>query len=150
MAKSSSALYWASLQRIQSLYLILASGSVHGLWGLNLASADKPSESGIFEDGVYNLSDSILLLILVLLSSLMLTVSIFLARNRPFQMRVIMLGLLLLLAIPAIAISGMLSVGSYSIGLGFFLPLVAIVLSLLAYLAIKKDDKIVRSMDRLR
>ncbi len=36
------------------------------------------------------------------------------------------------------------------LGLGFGLPVVAIILTILAYRSIKKDDKLVKSMDRLR
>jgi hypothetical protein len=86
-------------------------------------------------------------------------VSILLYGNRPRQARVVRLTYLLTLAMLAFQYIVSNSVLAYlaqqgtvdrSYGVTFFVPLVVLVLSFLAERAIRSDEALVRSMDRLR
>lgn len=83
--------------------------------------------------------------------------SIFQYRKRTFQYRLGLFNILLLLALFLSYVIGINKaqewLKSENIGLfrlAFFLPLAALVCNLLANYYIKKDEKLVRSMDRLR
>lgn len=82
--------------------------------------------------------------------------SIFLFKNRKIQMRLTLLSLLVTVAgivwsfiFYSQALKA-LSDQTYKDELGRFLPLLALVFMTLAYRFIRKDEKLVKSMDRLR
>jgi len=145
------------IQRIQSIFLLLAGSASLGLFGLPLAKTAQPiEESAIFADAVYNLNDQVGLMVLFSLAGAMALLGIFLFRNRRLQMKVSLSALIINL--------GGLAFGAYYLsqniteagekaiqdGLGMYLPLVAIFFAFLAYRFIRRDDKLVKSMDRLR
>ena len=138
------------LQRIQSVYLFLASLMGGSLFGLPLATAPKTQE-GLLMDGLLNVHDNIGLLILVIVVSLLSLVTIFLYNNRVLQMNLGKLNLLLILVLVAFAgylFSTVQAVAT--IGGGLVTPVVAFVLTILANKSIQKDEKLVRDSDRLR
>jgi peptidoglycan/LPS O-acetylase OafA/YrhL len=88
-----------------------------------------------------------------------MVVAIFLFRNRPRQMRFVRGTYLLLLAVIAFqfivdrSVTGYLAQGGTvktQYGITFVLPIAALVLAFLAERAIRADEELVRSMDRLR
>jgi len=145
------------IQRIQSIFLLLAGGASLSLFGLPFASTTEAvSSSSLFSDSVYNLMDTPALIALFGLAGLLAIVSIFLFKNRKLQMRLTIFAFIanLLGAIMAIVfyMQNSQDIGEQLIndGAGMYLPLVSFVLLLLAYRFISKDDNLVRSMDRLR
>lgn len=142
------------IQRIQTLFLLLGSGSCFGLLGLPMAHTDEAvSSSDLFADSVYTLPDNGLLLGIFAAAGLFLLADIFLFRNRTLQMRLALLGLFLIIIGAGLA-------GYYffldpasaqaDASAGIALPVVAAIASVLAYRYIQKDEKLVRSADRLR
>lgn len=148
------------IQRIQSIYLALASGASLALFGLPFASTAEPvNESALFADSVYNISDHIVLTLLFAGAGLLALVTIFLFNNRSLQINLsrvaivativgLILGVVLFLN-DSITKNGD-NLPDPDDGLGIFLPIVAIVLLFLALRNIRKDDKLVKSADRLR
>ena len=145
------------IQRIQSIFLLLAAGASLGLWGLPFARTPQAIErSEIFNDAVYNLQDQVGLMVLFSLAGALAFLGIFLFRNRSLQMKMSMSALLLNL--------GGLVFGIYYLAqhiteqgekalqdaAGMYLPVAAILFTFLAYRFIKRDEKLVKSMDRLR
>ena len=61
-----------------------------------------------------------------------------------------MISFILIIAIAGIMIFNFIDFSDYSLQLGAFTPLATFVLLALAHHNIKKDDKLVKSMDRLR
>ncbi|ALJ04539.1 hypothetical protein APS56_05010 [Pseudalgibacter alginicilyticus] len=135
------------IQRIQTLYLLLAalvSGGlifVFHLW--------------ITEEGVKIFApDNLLFLSLFLGSTVVSLVSIFMYTNRKLQFVLgrlnIILNFILLgfFVYQSLNVSGETAVSEK--GIGMFLPVVSIVLLALANKAIKKDEDLVKSVDRLR
>lgn len=139
--------------------LLLAALSLGGLFILPFAKTPEPLDTGIFSDAVYNLSDEVVLLILTVLGILLALITIGLFKKRKVQIRLGYIGAAICAAIPAAAILLMpsetaqdmaMSNMESSFAAGIFVPAAALVFFLLASRFTKKDEKLVRSMDRLR
>lgn len=156
------------LQRKQSLYLLIAVLAVVAMNFLPLASYGEGSDRVVFRTaGLYWAEGSLVeeaqpripFMALSAALGVMLAVSIFLFRNRLRQARVvratwlISAGLWGGVFIAHRSILGWMSrsggEGS-TMGVAFFLPLVVLVCAVLAERAIKADEALVRSVDRLR
>lgn len=145
------------LQRIQSIFLLLAGAASLALFGVPFATTPQPVEgSMLFADAAYNVQDQVALMVLFGLGGVLALAAIFLFRNRLLQMR---MSIFAIIANFIGVVLGVLfymqnsqDVGERTIndGIGAYLPIVAIILAILAYRFINKDDKLVRSMDRLR
>jgi len=138
------------IQRIQSLYLLVATVLQSLLFALPFATTDKTSE-GPFIDGDLDLYDNVILLSLVLVACVFSLGCIFLFNNRKLQMN-ISLGVIVL----SVILTGLAAYFAFgtgvkaSFGIGLFIPLIAIVFCFLAYRGIKSDDELVKSSNRLR
>jgi glucan phosphoethanolaminetransferase (alkaline phosphatase superfamily) len=145
------------IQRIQSLFLLLAAGMAFGLFALPFASTGSEiATSSIFSDATYDLNDHIGLLVLFGLAGVLALVSIFLFKNRQLQMTLSrfalianLLGMILAVIIFWQDLQGMGDAVPNDQA-GAYLPLGFILFAFLALRFIGKDDKLVRSMDRLR
>jgi hypothetical protein len=143
------------IQRIQTLYLITAaifSGGlifVFNLWTEN-------SGKVLSAPNLMNESSTLIKTILFsyILSSLLSIVTIFLFKNRQLQfvlgrvnmlINFYLLGVLIYLSL---TLSGETAVSEK--GIGMFMPIIVIVLLVVANKAIKKDEDLVKSVDRLR
>jgi hypothetical protein len=154
------------IQRIQTLYLILA-------LALMVLLLVFPAAQVIGEDmqlyqfkitGVYELSGSgpLLdmlywpLLILVVIIMVIYLIAIFLFKRRRLQMRLCIYNILLLAGILGLMYYYLsftfkeTSAMEYSYKLPFVLPLIAMILTYLAFRAVRKDELLVRSIDRIR
>lgn len=142
------------IQRIQSIFLLLGSGSCFGLFGLPVADTDMPqAQSAIFNDASYTLFDDPILMGIFGLAGVLLLADIFLFRNRALQMRLSWLSIALVL--------GGVGYGFFKLSTdtaqalaepapGIVMPLIAIIFAYLAKVYIYKDDRLVKSADRLR
>ncbi len=152
------------IQRIQTVYLLLASIAysllfyfpinemlfgnrvlVLNIWGLYEQNGDNLEQ----------IAEAYPILILSILSVILPFLIIFLFKNRKLQMRltlnasIISLGLmgLNLYYLYQVATTNETQIG-FSVGL--VLPLVAFILQILAFRAIRKDDLLIKSIDRIR
>jgi hypothetical protein len=143
------------IQRIQSVYLLFATFlSV----GLIFVTHLWVTDSGIkfFAFDAFNSKDILLKSIPVLffVSGLLAFITIFLFKNRKLQFvigRVLILINFILLGILVYFsqnLSGEIKVSEK--GIGLLIPIVTIVVISLANKAIKKDEELVKSVDRLR
>jgi hypothetical protein len=142
------------IQRIQTVYLLLAS-IVSGvlIFIFNLWKAIEKNTYAL--DLLYSKSFLLKLIpILFLVSAILAFVAIFLFKNRKLQfvigrltilINLILLGLLIYLSL---TLPGEAAVSEK--GIGMFIPILAILLIVLANKAIKKDEDLVKSADRLR
>jgi len=134
------------IQRIQSVYLAFATivaGSlpfVFNLW-------ETTENAAVF------VIDKQYLLVGFLISAVMSLASIFMFKNRKSQFIINRLNIILnfiLLAVfvySSLTTSGEMEVSEKGVGI---LPIISIVLLVLANKAIKKDEDLVKSVDRLR
>ena len=142
------------IQRIQSIYLLVATAVSGGLiFVFNLWNNLKEE---IFALDLFARESLLLKIIplLFLLSAIVSFSSIFLFKNRKLQFVVgrlvilINLFLLGLLIYVSLTLPGEVSISEK--GIGMFLPILVVLLIVLANKAIKKDEDLVKSVDRLR
>ncbi|MEJ6791850.1 MAG: DUF4293 domain-containing protein [Lacinutrix sp.] len=135
------------IQRIQSVYLLLAAGISAGLifvfhlWITN-------------EDVKIFAIDELLYFGLFLGSSFLSLLSLFMFKNRKLQFVLGRLNMILNFILLGFFVYQSLNVSGEALvsekGIGIFLPILSIVLLALANNAIKKDEDLVKSVDRLR
>ena len=142
------------IQRVQSLYLILAaivSGLLAFIFPFYIYNGEMVGIEQAFR------ADSLLLKAiasLFMLSAGLALVSLFLFKNRNTQIVINRLNIILnflllgLIVYQLQTLSGETSVSEK--GIGSFLPLIVVVLLSLATKAILKDERLVKSADRLR
>ncbi|WP_299254611.1 DUF4293 domain-containing protein [uncultured Lacinutrix sp.] len=135
------------IQRIQSVYLLLTAGISAGLifvfhlWITN-------------EDVKIFAIDELLYFGLFLGSAALSLLSIFMFKNRKLQFVLGRLNIILNVILLGFFVYQSLNVSGEALvsekGIGIFLPILSIVLLVLANKAIKKDEDLVKSVDRLR
>jgi len=144
------------IQRMQSLLLLLATGSIGTLLAFPfLRATEEVEQSDFLADGQYSVLDHPANMAAFGLAGLLALIAIFLFRNRKAQMRLTVTAMVLLVVAAVVAVVLLTQdvpnlTFDYAVGIGTFLPLLALILSGIAYRLIKKDEKLVRSMDRLR
>jgi hypothetical protein len=135
------------IQRIQTIYLFLAA-IVSGvlIWLAEHAINGEGNEFVSMNEGVYYS--------LFMGSASLSVIAIFLFRNRQLQTVVNRLNLLLNLFILSVYVyQSLIMSGETAVsekGIGMFIPILSIVLIVLANKAIRKDEQLVKSADRLR
>lgn len=131
------------IQRIQSVYLIIA-----GLVSAGLSNVLPTGHDVIGNFGTPFLYEG------MLFSGLLSFIIIFIFKNRKLQFVLGRINILLNLILLSVFVYLSLTLpGEILIsekGIGQFIPIVAIVLLVLANKSIKKDEQLVKSVDRLR
>jgi len=142
------------IQRIQTIYLLLTSivcGGLIFIFNLWVSAGEKIFVVNLFSNESISLQ---LIPFTFFISSILAFVNIFIFNNRKLQffigrililINLFLLGLLMYLSL---TVSGETLVSEK--GIGMFLPILAILLLVLANKAIKKDEDLVKSVDRLR
>ncbi|MDQ0108038.1 protein of unknown function [Chitinophaga terrae (ex Kim and Jung 2007)] len=146
------------IQRIQSLYLLLAAAACTAALSFNIW---KATLSGNPNPVTVNASSNYLLFVLYIIIILLSVVTIFLFKKRKLQFRLTIFNILF--AIAALAYQyvvvqntanklsqGGTTIVSASYLPASFLPIVVIILLFLAARGIYKDEKLIKSLDRLR
>ena len=137
------------IQRIQSIFLLL-NAIVMGInFKLPFATSSNTAQT-LFADGLYNVNDNHIILGLVGLSIVLSLIIMFLFKNRKLQLKLSLVSFIVIGALIGLLVLDFSKFQEYTIGLGTGSPVCALIFSTLAYIYIKKDDKLVKSMDRLR
>lgn len=142
------------IQRIQSIFLLLAAGASFGVLGAPLASAKAAIAHSMFKDQLLTVQDDLVLLVAFAVAGVLALASIFLFKNRKTQLQIsaiAMVANLLGLGYAAFLLyQNKIDFANLAIAVGAYLPLIAVLFEILANRAIRKDEKLVRSADRLR
>jgi len=149
------------IQRIQSIFLLLAAIVLGLLFheAFDFAQvAGAPESNTILGDGDLDANDYPILMGLAGLGAVVLIAAIFLFNNRTLQSNIVKLGLLIVAALGGLAAYYFFNMNQTAESLnatltpsiGWASPALALILSVLALRGISKDDKLVKSMDRLR
>ncbi|WPU99487.1 DUF4293 domain-containing protein [Mucilaginibacter sp. cycad4] len=154
------------LQRIQSIYLLFASLVLFALFFFPLAHNvyinDKPSSimvTGIYQDvnGVQQHTQTfVALTVITAIVALVPLVIIFLYKNRKQQIAfcysaiLVLIGYSFWMAQTVKGAAGNITLDTRTMGIGLFLTSLSIILIIFAQKSIKKDEKLVKSADRLR
>jgi len=157
------------IQRIQTVYLSLAVIAMGLLFAFPLAQFFSETGAYIFSvtglknmvpDGTIAFNPLIFLPLSIgaTVTGLLALFTIFQYKNRAFQIKLTSIGVLLCIALIMAIFFLYIHIIEKKIGIvpdyrkayGIYLPLVALVFMVMANRAIKRDDKLVRSADRLR
>ncbi|MFZ5551786.1 MAG: DUF4293 domain-containing protein [Bacteroidota bacterium] len=151
------------LQRIQTIYFLLATACVLCMYAFDFALIDVVKEQYIFnssgitvnEKNVTNLPYQVVIALLAVYT----TGVMLLYKKRPLQLKLGRLNYLLHLFLivmmffgvdDAAEATGLKDAAVIKYGIGFYLPIAALPFLFLANRAIKRDEEIVKSLDRLR
>ena len=141
------------IQRIQSIWLLLAAAAAFLTLRFPFYTGEMPA-TDVIPPGYHTVTgqSSILLTILSAGVGLAALISIFLHKNRKMQFRIVMLTLLVsvvnLVLFYLETKNFVAGKGNFSLSAAFALSVP--VFLILALRGIKKDDKLVKSLDRLR
>ena len=134
------------IQRIQSIWLLLAAAASFASLKLTFYSGYK--SNNLFEE--LKGSSNFLLMILSVAVGLLALITIFLFKNRKLQLRLTLLGIVLQAAVLLLYFQQTKNYlqGNYTLtsAISFIIP----VFFILAWLGIRKDEKLIKRMDRLR
>ena len=134
------------IQRIQSLWLLLSAAS--SLAGLKFSFYSGMKENNVFAE--LNGQSHFLLLVLSVAVALISLFALFLFKKRKQQMQLTLLALLVQLGAIAFYISQITTFVTGNSSLTSVFTFVVPVFLILAWLGIRKDEKLIKSMDRLR
>lgn len=148
------------IQRKQTIFLILAAVAAIVLifvptvqTSVQLGSVSLFSSGEALADG----SNMIIGMVLSIIVAVVAVAAIFLFNNRPLQAKVVVADLVLTLALQGYLAwqffriySDQTVFGDAQPHVGLFLPMLVLVFLFLAHRGIKADEKLIRSMDRLR
>lgn len=144
------------IQRIQSIYLFIAGLGFLSHFGTDLAGSNVPVQQ-LLADRIYEIQDSPILIGLTVLGALLAIGAIFIYKNRGLQQKMSIFVVICSLFLPLVAFLLVYNEGATDmVGLeiedkaGLYLCAVPLIFGILAYRGINKDDKLVKSMDRLR
>jgi ABC-type Na+ efflux pump permease subunit len=143
------------IQRIQSIYLLIATLLSGGLiFFLNLWVSEKGNKFFVMDS--FSSSNTLLIVMAVLffVSSFVTLLSIFQFKKRQLQFVLGRIAILINFILLGIIVyfsqnlSGEINVSEK--GIGLLIPVLTIVLVVLANKAIRRDEELVKSVDRLR
>lgn len=144
------------IQRIQSIFLLLSALAFLALFQFPFAVSDI-ANTGFLADKDFDVYDHPALLILAGLGALIALIAIFLYKNRPLQIRlsylVIIMGVLILIVASVLFYNEAAAIyekAKIDDHIGLYMPILSLILGFVAAKFIRKDEKLVRSMDRLR
>ena len=145
--------YNRMIQRIQSIYLLLI--SILSVGFIFIFKLWKVANDEVFAFDLFSNEETLskLVPLLFILSAFVAIVSIFQFRKRQLQFvlgRIIILINLFLLGILIYLSLNLPGEVSSEKGIGMFIPIVVVLFAVLANKAIKKDEDLVKSVDRLR
>jgi len=140
------------IQRVQSIWLLLAAICAFITYPLVLYVGKLVDGS----ERQFLLGDHFLLMMFIIALGVLSLICIFLFKNRKLQFRLVILTIVLTvgylfvqyLAIEQFKKDSAIQTGSYKVAA--LLPLLMIIFLILAARGIYKDDKLVKSLDRLR
>ena len=134
------------IQRIQTIWLLLAAICAFLTLKFPFFSGSTIDIAHVELNGQFN----ILLLILTAIVGSLAAVCIFLFRNRVIQMRLVLVGLVLQIGCIALYFNAISKFTNGNFALWSVFSFLVAIFFIMAMAAINKDQKLVKSMDRLR
>ncbi|MBA4167296.1 MAG: DUF4293 domain-containing protein [Chitinophagaceae bacterium] len=140
------------IQRIQSLWLIVAAAIAFATYKLTLYTGKIADGS----ERIFQLANDFFMVIVIIALGLLALISLCLFKNRKLQFKLSVTGVIFSIAflfleyfkVEQFKKENLILTGSYQIGA--LLPIVMIVFFYLAARGVYKDDRLIKSMDRLR
>ena len=135
------------IQRQQTLWLLLSAAAGILTFMFPFATGEKLSKTGTVQ---LNAGKDFFILLLTIASIGLASVTIFLYKDRKLQIKLCLLGLLVSGVTLFLYIMGMKKMLSSTPALWAILPLAVIIGYFMAFRKIRKDEKLVKSLDKLR
>ena len=140
------------IQRIQSIWLLLAAASAFFAYTLPLYVGKLADNT----ERTFLMGEKLLLVVLLIGTGLLALLTIFLFKNRKLQFKLCILGVFLSVGMIALEYffveafkkENLIVSGTYQ--LGALLPILMVILFIFASRSIYRDEKLVKSVDRLR
>jgi hypothetical protein len=132
------------LQRIQSIWLLLAAVFAFLTFKLPFYQA------AVIQGGEVNAQSTIWLTIVAALAGALAFINIFFFNNRKLQLRICIFGIILTIVLVALCFLEMTKFANGSLALSCVIYFAIIAFFILAANGIRKDEKLIKSMDRLR
>lgn len=104
----------------------------------------------MLKDVVIDAGSNFFILLITLTAAILSTVIIFLFKNRKQQMTLCFLGLLLSAGLVLLYYFEIKKLDKYTLALSCVFPLIILISFLMAWRNIRKDEKLVKSLDKLR
>lgn len=137
------------IQRQQTLWLILSTAAALFSFFYPFVTG-KGISKGLETDMAIRGDSSFLLLIFTVASTALSAIIIFLYKDRKMQLRLCGLGLLLSLVMILLYILEMQKLSKSTLALFAVLPFLVLAGYVMAFRHIRKDEKLVKSLDKLR
>ena len=147
------------IQRIQSVWLLLAALVMSGVFYFDVYHIASSTSDPQFVNAT-NIKNNFLAMALAGGSIILSLVAIFLFKNRKMQLNLTWLNILLCIGLlfwlfvglnnTVWSEAGVQSGIRGMLGVAMFLPLIAVFLLIFALRGIRKDEKLIKSLDRLR
>jgi hypothetical protein len=141
------------IQRIQTIFFLLAGLAFASVILLPFATSQQ-EHATIFQDRQYDIVDFPVLQVLAYVAILAVVTGIFMYQRRKWQIRIGYAVIILGIVTPIVAYLYFQSTDVTDVGIqlgpGSFMPIAAALLVLAAIRFIRKDEQLVKSMDRLR
>lgn len=140
------------IQRIQSLWLLIVALAAFATYTLTLYIGKLPDNT----ERRFLLADDFLLVIIIIALGMLALICLFLFKNRKLQFRLSVFGVIFsvgylfleYLKVENFKKDNAVSTGSYQIGA--LLPILMVIFFFLAARGIYRDEKLMKSLDRLR
>jgi uncharacterized membrane protein len=132
------------LQRIQSIWLLLAAVFAFLTFKLPFYQA------AVIQGGEVNAQSDTWMTIVAALTGALAFINIFFFNNRKLQLRICIFGIILAIVLVALCFMEITKFTSGSIALSCVIYFAIIAFYILAAGGIRKDEKLIKSMDRLR
>lgn len=137
------------IQRKQTLWLLLC--TLAALFSFMFPFViGKELDKGVQVDKALKAGNDFLILILTGASLILSAVTIFLYKDRKLQMNLCLVGLLIAVAIIILYFSHMNKLAKSTLALACILPFAIAAGYFMAFRDIRKDEKLVKSLDKLR
>ncbi len=139
------------IQRKQTLWLLIATASVVLTFMFPFATGEELVEKTAMKQNTeITAGSSFFTLILSIISVGISAIAIFMFKDRKLQMRLSLLGLVVASGIFVLYILEMKKLVTSTPALWAILPVLSIVCFFLAFRGIRSDEKLVKSLDKLR
>ena len=138
------------IQRQQTLWLLLSTAAAILSFIFPFLTGKGVDKTGAVTDVSLRADSSFLLLICTAASVILSAAAIFVYKDRKLQMKLALLGLLLAVIIIALYIMQMNKVSKSTLALFAVLPFAVLAGYYMAFRLIRKDEKLVKSLDKLR
>ena len=140
------------IQRIQTLWLLIVAIAAFATYTLTLYIGKIADNSA----KVFQLADDFFLVIIIIALGILAIICLFLFKNRKLQFKLSVFGVIFSIGflfleyarVESFKKDNLIQSGSYQVGA--LLPLVMVIFFFMAARGIYKDERLVKSMDRLR